>query len=126
LTSFIVPAGKFNNPEIIYNGKVLDRAWQNGRLWISDPDCLLLAGGKNIQDKLWIFHATIVHAVGGLVMDGDRAADLGEKELNILRKVFPQLVMGLFLKMITYTLVSPIQEINSIIIALIGEINLLK
>ena len=65
------------------------RAWQNGKLWISDPDCLLLTGGKDMQAKWWLFHATAVHAVGGLVMDGDRASDLGEKEWNILRKSIP-------------------------------------
>ncbi|HET6254326.1 MAG TPA: glycoside hydrolase family 36 protein [Puia sp.] len=65
------------------------RAWQNGRLWISDPDCLLLTGGKDMRPEWWIFHATAVHAVGGLVMDGDRASDLGEKEWSVLRKSIP-------------------------------------
>jgi alpha-galactosidase len=62
------------------------RLWQNGKLWISDPDCLLLTGGKDMKSNWWIFHATAVHAVDGVVMDGDRASDLGAKEWNTLRK----------------------------------------
>ncbi len=64
----------------------LSRAWQNGHLWINDPDCLLLAGDNKIPANCWIFHATIVHAVGGMVIDGDKAADLQAGQLSILRK----------------------------------------
>jgi len=71
----------------------LCRAWQNGRLWDSDPDCVLLtndtlfSGKKAIEPNEWMFHATAVHAVGGLMLSGDRASLLKEKELAILKKL---------------------------------------
>ena len=72
----------------------LNRVWQNGRLWVNDPDCLLLAGNQALPDKYWIFHATVVHAVGGLVISGDKAVDLGEKELSMLKKSIPSTGTG--------------------------------
>jgi alpha-galactosidase len=39
-----------------------------------------------MQVRWWIFHATAVHAVGGIIMDGDRASDLGAREWDILQK----------------------------------------
>jgi alpha-galactosidase len=71
----------------------LCRAWQNGKLWDSDPDCVLLAndtlfsGKKEITQNEWIFHATAVHAVGGLVLSGDKASNLKENEVDILKKL---------------------------------------
>jgi alpha-galactosidase len=71
----------------------LCRAWQNGKLWYSDPDCILLAndtifsGKKAIESNEWIFHATAVHAVGGLMLSGDKASLLKKKELDILKKL---------------------------------------
>jgi alpha-galactosidase len=67
----------------------LSRAWQNGRLWINDPDCLLLAGDSTVSSNEWLFHATIIHAVGGMVMDGDRAMDLEDRQMAILKKNIP-------------------------------------
>ncbi len=72
----------------------LNRDWQNGRLWVNDPDCLLLAGDSSIADNQWLFHATVVHAVGGLVLSGDKAKDLGEKQLAILGKSIPSTGTG--------------------------------
>jgi alpha-galactosidase len=71
----------------------LCRAWQNGKLWDSDPDCVVLAndtifsGKKAIEPNEWMFHATAVHAVGGLMLSGDKASLLMEKELAILKKL---------------------------------------
>ena len=67
----------------------LSRGWQNGRLWVSDPDCVLLGGQADIPERVWLFHATVVHAVGGMVLTGDKIADLGPKQLAILRKLIP-------------------------------------
>jgi alpha-galactosidase len=67
----------------------LNRGWQNGRLWINDPDCILLAGDNKIPDNEWLFHATAVHAVGGMVLDGDKASQLGNKEWDRLKKSIP-------------------------------------
>ena len=44
----------------------LSRNWQNGRLWVNDPDCVLLAGNKDIPRNVWLLHASVIHAVGGL------------------------------------------------------------
>ena len=71
----------------------LSRCWQNGKLWHSDPDCIVLTtdspwGVKgNVTDNEWIFHATSIHAVGGFILSGDKAELLHEKELGILKKL---------------------------------------
>jgi alpha-galactosidase len=71
----------------------LCRGWQNGKLWDADPDCVLLAndtifsGKKAIEPNEWLFHATAIHAVGGLMLSGDKASLLKEKELAILKKL---------------------------------------
>jgi alpha-galactosidase len=71
----------------------LCRTWQNGKLWDADPDCVLLAndtifsGKKAIELNEWIFHATSIHAVGGLILSGDKASKLKESQLIILKKL---------------------------------------
>ena len=71
----------------------LNRAWQNGTLWDSDPDCVVLANDTlwNIKEAIsnneWIFHATVIHAIGGSVLSGDRAANLTPFKLEILKKL---------------------------------------
>ncbi|MDO6605646.1 glycoside hydrolase family 36 protein [Arenibacter palladensis] len=71
----------------------LYRSWQNGRIWDSDPDCVVLAddtifnGEEEITEDEWMFHATAIHAVGGLILSGDKAVNLNEKELDILKKL---------------------------------------
>ena len=71
----------------------LCRAWQNGKLWHSDPDCVLLAndtvfsGKKAMTPDEWIFHATAVHAVGGLILSGDKASLLSRNKVAILEKL---------------------------------------
>ena len=70
-----------------------NRGWQNGALWVNDPDCLLLAdNGKKpsgVTSNLWLFHATAIHAVGGLVLTGDRIEGLQPPQLAMLRKLMP-------------------------------------
>jgi len=70
----------------------LYRAWQNGILWDADPDCIVLVNDpkSSITNDEWIFHATALHAVGGLMLSGDKASLLKDKELGILKKLlFP-------------------------------------
>lgn len=67
----------------------LNRTWQNGRLWVCDPDCVQLAGNPAVPANVWQFHATIVHAVGGMVLSGDKFEDLAEPQLAMLRKLIP-------------------------------------
>jgi alpha-galactosidase len=78
----------------------LFRAWQNGKLWISDPDCVLLtndtlfSNGKTITNNEWMFHATVIHAVGGLILSGDKASNLNTAELATLRKLLTPTGIG--------------------------------
>lgn len=71
----------------------LSRCWQNGKLWDSDPDCIVLTTHSpwnvksNVMDNEWLFHATSIHAVGGFILSGDRAEDLYDEELAILKKL---------------------------------------
>ena len=67
----------------------LNRSWQNGPLWVSDPDCVVLGGIADIPQNAWQFHATAIHAVGGLVLSGDKIADLKPAQIAILRKLIP-------------------------------------
>lgn len=68
----------------------LMRTWQNGKLWYADPDCLLLApngeDGKQLSQNEFMFHATVVHAVGGLMLLGDKFASLTGKQFDIIKK----------------------------------------
>ena len=84
------------------------RGWQNGRLWWNDPDALCLNGrviqgavpdapglppltkdiGKAKDDE-FLFHATLVHATGGMLLAGDDMRTYGERELKRLRVLDP-------------------------------------
>ena len=71
----------------------LSRCWQNGTLWDSDPDCIVLTTDSpwnikgDVTDNEWLFHATSIHAVGGFILSGDKAEHLHAKELGILKKL---------------------------------------
>ncbi|HEX5826660.1 MAG TPA: glycoside hydrolase family 36 protein [Candidatus Limnocylindrales bacterium] len=57
------------------------RAWMHGRLWVNDPDCLVLSPTQARRDE-WTAH---VEAMGGLVCSGDRLPDLDDAGLEELR-----------------------------------------
>jgi alpha-galactosidase len=63
------------------------RAWQNGRLWWNDPDCVVLTG--NLKEEEFIFHATAIYATGGLLLSGDNLPSLSPARLEMLRKMTP-------------------------------------
>jgi len=77
------------------------RGWQNGRLWWNDPDCAVLGAGmlmdisgKQIgrQEVPWnevIFHATTLHASGGMMLSGDDLPTLSPEAVSVLRKLIP-------------------------------------
>jgi alpha-galactosidase len=65
----------------------LYRAWQNGRLWWNDPDCLLLTG--NMPDNEFRFHAALIFSTGGMVLSGDDLTTISPERLNVLRKAVP-------------------------------------
>ncbi|MCW3467964.1 glycoside hydrolase family 36 protein [Chitinophaga nivalis] len=62
----------------------LYRAWQNGRLWWNDPDCLVLTG--KMPDNEFNFHAALVYATGGMLLSGDDLTGISQERLNVLRK----------------------------------------
>ena len=64
----------------VANGRA--RAWQNGRLWVNDPDCLL-ARPEVADRRVWADH---VEAMGGLVVVSDPLADLDEEGLELVRR----------------------------------------
>ena len=77
------------------------RSWQNGRFWWNDPDCLLLSGGpvldvhgqtagwKGLPENEVLFHATVLHATGGMLLSGDDLPKLGGERVAVLRKMLP-------------------------------------
>jgi alpha-galactosidase len=63
------------------------RNWQNGRLWLNDPDTVMLAGKQ--PDNELLVRATTIIASGGLILSGDDLANLPDERLAILRKLLP-------------------------------------
>ncbi len=59
------------------------RAWQNGRLWVNDPDCVL-ARPQVEQRSSWTDH---VEAMGGLAVVSDPLQELDETGVELLRRV---------------------------------------
>jgi alpha-galactosidase len=77
------------------------RGWQNGRFWWNDPDCVLLSPGRVMDNSgkatgaagLPVnevqFHATTVHASGGMLLTGDDMPTLAPDRIEMLRKLIP-------------------------------------
>ncbi len=78
------------------------RNWQHNRLWINDPDCILLlnlssevpdpAGQMvkrttNLSQDAFAFHRAHILASGGMVLSGDKITEMPPETLAILRKV---------------------------------------
>lgn len=63
------------------------RGWQHGKLWLNDPDTIMLAGNQP-ENELYT-RATTALATGGLILSGDDLAALPEERLRILRKLLP-------------------------------------
>jgi alpha-galactosidase len=62
------------------------RNWQNGRLWWNDPDSVVLTG---LPDEEMRFHATAIHASGGMLLSGDDLSKVDPGTLDLLRKLQP-------------------------------------
>ncbi|HEX2185273.1 MAG TPA: hypothetical protein VHN78_07190, partial [Chloroflexota bacterium] len=70
------------------------RNWQHGRLWINDPDCLVLSnkpGRPPLSPDELTFHATAVLASGGMILAGDDMTTLGAEAWRQLRRLVPPL-----------------------------------
>ena len=72
--------------------ELFHRNWQNGRLWINDPDCVVLRDrsvGQPLTEQAYTFHATMILASGGMVLSGDDLTDMPGPRMRILRKLVP-------------------------------------
>ena len=64
------------------------RAWQNGKLWWNDPDCILLTG--DLTEDEFMFHASVIFSTGGMKLSGDDLTKISSSHLAILNKVAAQ------------------------------------
>jgi alpha-galactosidase len=62
------------------------RNWQNGRLWWNDPDAVVLTG---LPEEEMRFHATAIHASGGMLLSGDDLSKVDPATLDLLRRLQP-------------------------------------
>lgn len=82
------------------------RNWQHRRLWINDPDCVLLdnievelvkpdgikwKSRSNLSESEFLFHATAILATGGMVLSGDILSEISPKAFGWLKKLLPPL-----------------------------------
>jgi alpha-galactosidase len=68
------------------------RNWQHGRLWINDPDCLLLSNrpeGRPLSADELRFHASAVLASGGMVLAGVDMTAADATAWEALRRLVP-------------------------------------
>jgi alpha-galactosidase len=59
------------------------RAWQHGRYWVNDPDCLIARPSFQLREEC----AAVVERYGGLRSSSDRIADLDEWGLQTTRRL---------------------------------------
>jgi alpha-galactosidase len=68
----------------------MTRAFMHRRLWVNDPDCILVRQEDNNltldEIQLW---ATIVALSGGLLFLGDKMTEVSEDRLRILHRLLP-------------------------------------
>jgi alpha-galactosidase len=77
------------------------RGWENGRFWWNDPDCAVLSpgmvmdisgnttGATGLPPNEVLFHATTVHASGGMMLSGDDLPALAPERVAMLKKLIP-------------------------------------
>ncbi len=78
------PEGDLSEPSqqaAVQNGRA--RAWQHGRFWVNDPDCLIAAPGVEARAD-WAAH---VERYGGLRASSDRLSALDEWGLAATRRL---------------------------------------
>lgn len=71
--------------------QLLYRNWQNGPLWINDPDSVVLQDipGQHATQEEYLFHATAIYASGGMVLSGDAVTELSPDNSALLQKLLP-------------------------------------
>lgn len=80
--------------------EIFYRNWQNGRLWLNDPDCMVQiskkaividAAGQIAKDEAltedeYAFQAACIFASGGILMSGDDMVRYTDRELTLLQR----------------------------------------
>ena len=66
--------------------EIFSRSWQADTLWQLDPDCLCLLDipGQSASPAEYSFHAAMMAACGGMLLLGDRLADLGSHQQQVV------------------------------------------
>ena len=68
---------------------IIARAEQHGRLWINDPDCLLIRDKTNLSLAEVQSLATAIAITGGSILISDDLPQLSESRRKIAEKLFP-------------------------------------
>jgi len=71
---------------------VVARAWQHGRFWVNDPDCLMLRPGTARRES-W---AALVESYGGVRASGDGIRELDAWGLETTRRLLVPSPTGVF------------------------------
>lgn len=94
------------------------RNWQHGKLWINDPDVVVLENqtkrqlgpdGKVIETSDSVspdeyrFHATAIFASGGMVLSGDDIPNMRPESVMTLRKLLPSVNKAAVFEDMTFT-----------------------
>lgn len=81
-----------------------NRNWQHGKLWINDPDTVLLQNQKvmvvgpdgkpsykegTVTKDEFLFNAAYTMASGGMVLSGDDVSALSSENIELLKKLLP-------------------------------------
>lgn len=80
------------------------RSWQNNRLWINDPDTVLLRNSSRVVPgpegkpvtvstgltrEEFLYNATYALASGGMILSGDNMTEFTEEDIAVLNKLLP-------------------------------------
>jgi alpha-galactosidase len=78
------------------------RNWQHNRLWVNDPDCILLEnrniklvepdgtirqGASSITEDEFKFHTAYIYASGGMILSGDDTASMSAVNKSIINEI---------------------------------------
>lgn len=87
----VAPRAAMSNPAAV-NGirNTVTRFWMHGRLWMNDPDCIMV---RDTNTQLTPHEtqtlATVIALSGGMLLDSDNLRDLSDERLAWLQAVLP-------------------------------------
>ena len=80
----INPADEAVRPHRLRGERAIkERAWQHGRFWVNDPDCLVARPGFELR-RQW---ADLIERFGGLRSASDRIVDLDDWGVRTTRRL---------------------------------------